>query len=119
MQNRFMAGNLAGAVTARCRTELGDLGLATDMARAAVDDYAAWYAPIVLGGPLDQWAEVAMAGQLDAWLEQHPHSVIALFSRFAPFAKMMPGVKIPPIVTTTDRFGSAMRMPADQPSATM
>jgi hypothetical protein len=28
-----MAGNLAGAVTARCRTELGDLGLATDMVR--------------------------------------------------------------------------------------
>jgi hypothetical protein len=28
-----MAGNLAGAMTARCRTELGDLGLATDMAR--------------------------------------------------------------------------------------
>lgn len=27
-----MAGNLAGAVTARCRTELRDLGLATDMA---------------------------------------------------------------------------------------
>jgi hypothetical protein len=33
MPNRFMAGNLTGAVTARCRTELGDLGLATDMAR--------------------------------------------------------------------------------------
>jgi len=28
-----MAGNLVGAVTARCCTELGDLGLATDMAR--------------------------------------------------------------------------------------
>jgi hypothetical protein len=55
-------------------------------ARAAVDDYAAWYAPTVLGGPLDQWAEVATAGQLDAWLEQHPHSVIALFSRFATAA---------------------------------
>jgi hypothetical protein len=27
-----MAGNLVGAVTARCRTELGDLSLATDMA---------------------------------------------------------------------------------------
>jgi hypothetical protein len=33
MPNRFMAGNLTGAVTVRCRTELGDLGLATDMAR--------------------------------------------------------------------------------------
>jgi hypothetical protein len=33
MQNRLMAGNLAGAVTARCRTELGELGLATGMAR--------------------------------------------------------------------------------------
>jgi hypothetical protein len=55
-------------------------------ARAAVDDYAAWYTPTVLGGPLDQWAEVATAGQLDAWLEQHPHSVIALFSRFATAA---------------------------------
>ena len=33
MQNRLMAGNLAGAVTARRRTELGGLGLATDMAR--------------------------------------------------------------------------------------
>jgi len=31
----------------------------------------------------DQWAEVATAGQLDAWPEQHPRSVIALFSRFA------------------------------------
>jgi hypothetical protein len=29
MQNRLMVGNLAGAVTARSRTELGDLGLAT------------------------------------------------------------------------------------------
>jgi len=28
-----MVGNVVGAVTARCRTELGDLGLATDMAR--------------------------------------------------------------------------------------
>jgi hypothetical protein len=34
----------------------------------------------------DQWAEVAMAGQLDAWPEQHPRSVIALFSRFAAAA---------------------------------
>jgi hypothetical protein len=33
MQNRIMAGNLAGAVTARCRTELGEPGRATDMAR--------------------------------------------------------------------------------------
>ena len=33
MQNRLMAGNLAGAVTARCRTELGELGRATGMAR--------------------------------------------------------------------------------------
>jgi len=55
-------------------------------ARAAVEDYAAWYAPTVLGGPLGQWAGVAAAGQLDAWLDQHPHSVIALFSRFATAA---------------------------------
>src|SRR5262249_57986480 len=55
-------------------------------ARAAVDDYAAWYAPTVLGGALDQWAQVATASQLDAWLEQHRHSVIALFSRFATAA---------------------------------
>src|SRR5262249_58120152 len=55
-------------------------------ARAAVDEFAAWYAPIVLGGPLDQWAQVTTAGQLDAWLDQHPHSVIALFSRFATAA---------------------------------
>jgi hypothetical protein len=33
MQNRLMAGNLAGAVTARYRTELSELSLATDMAR--------------------------------------------------------------------------------------
>jgi hypothetical protein len=33
MQNRLMVGDLVGAVTARCRTELDDLGLATDMAR--------------------------------------------------------------------------------------
>lgn len=30
-------------------------------AGAAVDGYAAWYAPAVLGGSLDQWAEVATA----------------------------------------------------------
>jgi hydrogenase large subunit len=52
-------------------------------ARAAVDDYAAWYAPTILGGPLDQWAQVATAGDLDAWLDRYPRSVIALFSRFA------------------------------------
>ena len=27
-----------------------------------------------------------MAGQLDAWLDQRPHGVIALFSRFATAA---------------------------------
>jgi hypothetical protein len=30
-------------------------------ARAAVDGYAAWYAPAVLGGPVNQRAEVATA----------------------------------------------------------
>ena len=41
-----------------------DLPVAADdirHARAAVDGYAAWYAPAVLGGPLNQWAEVATA----------------------------------------------------------
>jgi hydrogenase large subunit len=52
-------------------------------ARAAVDEFAAWYAPTVLGGPLEQWAQVATAGDLQAWLDQHPASVIGLFSRFA------------------------------------
>jgi uptake hydrogenase large subunit len=55
-------------------------------ARAAVDDYEAWYAPAVLGGTLDQWAGVATAGHLDAWLDQHPGSVIGLFARFAAAA---------------------------------
>src|SRR5262249_48618940 len=50
------------------------------------DEFAAWYAPTVLGGPLDQWAQVTTAGQLDAWLDQHPRSVIGLFSRFATAA---------------------------------
>jgi hydrogenase large subunit len=53
---------------------------------AAVDEFAAWYAPTILGGPLDQWAEVATAGDLEAWLDQHPRSVIGLFSRFATAA---------------------------------
>jgi len=55
-------------------------------ARAAVDDYAAWYAPTVLGGTLDQWAEVTTAGHLEGWPDEHPRSVIALFSRFATAA---------------------------------
>jgi hypothetical protein len=42
--------------------------------------------PTVLGGTLDQWAEVATAAQLQTWLEQYPHSVIGLFSRFATAA---------------------------------
>jgi hydrogenase large subunit len=64
---------------ATCPVEADDIR----RARAAVDDYAAWYATTVLGGSLDQWAEVTTTGQLQAWLEQRPHSVIALFSRFA------------------------------------
>ena len=55
-------------------------------ARAAVDEFAAWYAPTVHGGPLDQWAQVTTAGQLEAWLDQYPRSVIGLFSRFATAA---------------------------------
>jgi len=55
-------------------------------ARAAVDEFAAWYAPTVLGGPLEQWAEVGTAGDLEAWLDRHPRSVIGLFSRFATAA---------------------------------
>ena len=27
-----------------------------NQARAAVDDFAAWYAPTILGGPLEQWS---------------------------------------------------------------
>jgi hypothetical protein len=53
-----MAGNLAGAVTARCRTELGDLGLATDTARrpdlhADVSMFKSWVA-----SPLDPFSKI-------------------------------------------------------------
>jgi uptake hydrogenase large subunit len=52
------------------------------LARAAVDDYASWYAPTVLGGTLDEWAEVRTAEELDEWLDRRQRSVIGLFKRF-------------------------------------
>jgi hypothetical protein len=55
-------------------------------ARAAVDDYAAWYAPTVLGGPFDQWAEVATARQLGCVAATAPARRDCFVSRFATAA---------------------------------
>lgn len=52
-------------------------------ARAAVDDFAAWYAPTILGGPLEQWEQVATPGQFSQWVERHPAGVLSLYTRFA------------------------------------
>jgi hypothetical protein len=52
-------------------------------ARAALDDYTNWYAPTILGGSLDEWAHVTTAEQFREWVDQRPHSVIGLYTRFA------------------------------------
>ena len=52
-------------------------------ARAALDDYASWYAPTILGGSLEDWAQVTTAEQFREWVDQRPHSVIGLFTRYA------------------------------------
>ena len=54
-----------------------------EQARAAVDDYADWYGPTILGGTLDEWADVARAEQFGRWIEQRPHSLISLYTRYA------------------------------------
>ncbi len=52
-------------------------------ARAALDDYTNWYAPTILGGSLDDWAHVTTAEQFRQWVDQRPHSVIGLYTRYA------------------------------------
>ena len=52
-------------------------------ARAALDDYTNWYAPTILGGSLDDWAHVTTAEQFREWVDQRPHSVIGLYTRYA------------------------------------
>ena len=52
-------------------------------ARAAVNDYATWYAPTILGGTLDEWAEITTAAQFQQWIDQHPQSIIGLYTRYA------------------------------------
>ena len=54
-----------------------------EQARAAVDDYADWYGPTILGGTLDEWADVDTAEQFQHWIEQRPHSLISLYTRYA------------------------------------
>ena len=51
------------------------------LARAAVDDYASWYAPTVLGGTLDEWWQVSTAEEFEEWLDRRQHSVIGLYTR--------------------------------------
>ena len=51
-------------------------------ARAALDDYTNWYAPTILGGSLDDWAQVTTAEQFRQWVDQRPHSVIGLYTRY-------------------------------------
>jgi Ni,Fe-hydrogenase I large subunit len=53
------------------------------LARAAVDDYASWYATTVLGGDLDEWTEVSTAEKWEEWLDRRPDSVIGLYARYA------------------------------------
>jgi hydrogenase large subunit len=48
-----------------------------------VHDYTNWYAPTILGGTLDEWANITTAEQFHQWVDQRPHSVISLYTRFA------------------------------------
>jgi hydrogenase large subunit len=52
-------------------------------ARAAVADYAGWYASTVLGGTLDDWAGVTTAEQFHDWVDERPQSVIGLYTHYA------------------------------------
>jgi hydrogenase large subunit len=52
-------------------------------ARAAVDDYADWYGPAILGGTIAEWARITTAEQFKQWIDQRPHSVIGLYTRYA------------------------------------
>jgi len=52
-------------------------------ARAALEDFASWYAATILGGSLDDWADVTTADQFRQWVDDHPHSVIGLYTRYA------------------------------------
>ena len=52
-------------------------------ARAAVDDYTNWYAPSILGGTLDEWADVTSAEHFHEWVDQRPHGLISLYTRYA------------------------------------
>jgi len=52
-------------------------------ARAALDDFTVWYEPTILGGSIEDWAQVTTAEQLRQWVDEHPHSVVGLFTRFA------------------------------------
>jgi uptake hydrogenase large subunit len=53
------------------------------LARAAIDDYASWYAPTILGGTLDDWADVTTAEQFNQWIDRRPHSILGLYTRYA------------------------------------
>jgi hydrogenase large subunit len=52
-------------------------------ARAAVDDFADWYAAVVLGGPLHEWEQVTTTDQFTDWVDRRPDSVLSLYTRFA------------------------------------
>jgi uptake hydrogenase large subunit len=52
-------------------------------ARAAVDDFAHWYARTILGGTFDEWADITNADEFHQWIDQRPQSLISLFSRYA------------------------------------
>ena len=52
-------------------------------ARAAVQEYADWYAPTILGGTLDEWAAVETADQFHEWVNRRRHGLISLYTRYA------------------------------------
>jgi uptake hydrogenase large subunit len=54
-----------------------------EQARAAVNDYTDWYGPTILGGTLAEWADITTAEQFRHWIDQRPHSLIALYTRYA------------------------------------
>ena len=100
---------------ATCRVGVDEIRLA----RAAVDDYASWYAPTVLGGTLDEWAQVSTAEEFEEWLDRRPHSVIGLCTRYVMDAvglhtigegsqNLLSGVAVPP----TDHRGPRGPHPA-------
>ena len=48
-----------------------------------MDDYTNWYAPTILGGTLDEWANITTAEQFQQWVQQCPQSLISLYTRYA------------------------------------